>query len=262
MAISDRALEAIVTGGGGAAAIVVIRIALKHALDRYVARAETRRAPDDVARLHTRLSVLQRVVVAFLFAILTWQVLAIFPTTKTLGNTLLASGAVLALFVGLAFTAPLGNLGAGILLALTQPVRLGDRVTVGEVTGTAEQITLIHTILLTDDDLRVYVPNSQMVGSTVINRTVADPRRLVTVRLPIELRTPVDRARAVVLDAARAVETPAPLELLVRLDDVGERTAWLKLLAYAPLGTDVAALAGELRERALTALAREGLLPV
>jgi small conductance mechanosensitive channel len=261
MAVSDRALEAIVTGAAGTATILALRWTLGHAMGGYLARAETRREPDDVARLRTRLSVLQRAIVAFLFAILAWQVLAIFPTTSTLANTLLASGAVLALLVGLAFTAPLGNLGGGILLALTQPVRLGDRVTVGEATGTVEQITLVHTVLLTDEDLRIFIPNGQMVGSTIVNRTVKDPRRQVTVRLPVSLRAPIDRARAVVIDAARGVEDPAPLELLVRLDEVGEHSAWLGLVAYAPLGTDVAALAGELRERAVTALAREDLLP-
>jgi small-conductance mechanosensitive channel len=260
MGISDRTVEAIVTAGTGAALIVLVRSTLKHALDRYVAHAAERRPPGEVAGLQTRLSVLLRVIVAALAAILAWQVLSVFPETHKLGTALLASSAVLAVFAGLAFSVPLGNLGAGVMLAFTQPVRLGDRVSVNDVTGEVEQIALIHTVLLTDDDRRIYIPNSQMVSSIVVNRTIKDPRRLVTVKLPIALGAPVDRARASVLDAIGAVEQPIE-DVSLLLADVSEGISWLTLSAFAPPGTNVAALGGELRERAITALAREQLLP-
>jgi small-conductance mechanosensitive channel len=192
--LSDRTVSAIVTAGVGIVLILVVRWALRHLFARYERRALARRSPDEVASLRTRLSVLQRVIVAFLAAIVVWNVLAIFPTTDKLATAVLASSAVLALFVGLAFSAPLGNLGAGILLALTQPIRIGDRVTVEETTGAAEQITLIHTVLLTDDDRRVYIPNSKMVSSTIVNRSVKDARRRVAVELPIGLSKPFERA--------------------------------------------------------------------
>jgi len=261
MDVSDRAIAAIVTGVAGAVGILLVRWVLHRAFDRYARRAESRRTPDEVARLRTRLTVLQRVIVAFLVTILAWSVLEIFPATEELARTLLASSAVLALLVGFAFSVPLGNLGAGILLGLTQPVRLGDRITVGDVTGTAEEITLIHTVLRTDDDRRIFVPNTNMISSVVVNRSMQDPRRVVTVKLPIALRVSVERARVVVLEAAEGAEAAEPLELIVLLGDVGERTAWLTLTAYAPHDAAVDRLAGELRERALTALAREELLP-
>ena len=261
MALSDRTLEAVVTAGAGAAALLVLRAVLRNVFRRYEARAAGRRSPDDVARLRTRLSVLQRAVVAILAAILAWNVLDIFPTTQELADALLASGAVLAVLIGLAFTAPLGNLGAGIMLAFAQPVRLGDRVTVGEITGEVEEITLVHTILLTDDDRRVFIPNSQMIGSVVVNRTIKDPRRTVSVRVPIRLGVSVEQARSAVLDAVRAVERPPLEDVSVRMTEVEERTAWLQLAAFAPRGTDVVALAGELRELSVAALAREELIP-
>jgi len=261
MGVSDRTLSAVVTGAAGLLLIVVLRWALGHAFDRYVRRAEVARAADDVARLRTRLAVLRRAVIAFLVVLVAWSVLDAFPATDHLARTLLASGAVLALFVGVAFSVPLSNLGAGILLGLTQPVRLGDRVTVGEVTGTAEEITLIHTVLVTDDERRIFVPNSQMVSSVVVNRSIRDPRRVVSVRLPIGVREPVERARAVLLEAAAGAEAARPLEVQVLLAEVGEQTAWLSVTAYAPPDAPVERLAGELRERGLTALVAAGLLP-
>jgi small conductance mechanosensitive channel len=258
--VSDRVITAAITAAVGLVLLVLARWALKHALARYLTRAGERRPPEEVAILRTRAAVLQRVIVAFLAAIVIWSVLSIFPTTDRLATTLLASSAVLALIFGLAFTTPLSNLGAGILLAFTQPVRLGDRVSVGEATGEVEQINLIHTVLLSDDDRRIFIPNVQLMSSTVVNRTVKDPRRLVSIKVPVALDAPMDRARAVVLDAARAVEQPTE-DVSVAVADLGEKIAWLALTAYAPPGTNVAKLAAELRERAVTALSREQLLP-
>jgi small conductance mechanosensitive channel len=259
--MSDRAVTAIVTASVGIAIVLVVRWLLKHAFDRYLARMETRRTADEVASLRTRLSVLLRVGIVFLSLIVVWQVLSIYEETDRLANAVLASSAVLALFVGLAFSTPLSNLGAGVMLAFTQPVRIGDRVTVGDVTGTAEEITLIHTVLVSDDDRRVFIPNSQMVSSVVVNRSVVDPRRTITVELPIAVTASLDLAKSAVMDAARAASGAEELELRVRLGTVGEKTAWLTLTAYAPRATDVGALGADLRERALGALAEKHLLP-
>ena len=141
--------------------------------------------------------------------------LSIYEETDRLAQRRARLGAVIALFVGLAFSTPLSNLGAGILLAFSQPVRIGDRVTVGDVTGTAEQITLIHTVLVSDDDRRVFIPNSQMVSSVVINRSVVDPRRTVTIELPIALTVSLERAKGAVLAAARTVSGGDQLDLHV-----------------------------------------------
>ncbi len=185
--MSDRAWQVLVTAVVGLALLLVLRVVLGWAFDRYVKRVAARKPPDYVARLRTRLVVLRRVIVAFVFVVVLWSVLEIFPTTEQIARTLLASGAFIALVLGVAFSVPLGNIGAGILLSLSQPVRIGDRITVGDVTGTAEEITLIHTIVRTDQGLTAFVPNSQMITSTVVNRTLDDPRRLVTVRLPVAI---------------------------------------------------------------------------
>ena len=116
----------------------------------------------------------------------TWSVLSIYPTTSEVARALLASSAVLAIFAGLALNTPLSNLGSGVLVAFTQPLRLGDRVTVGEQTGFVEEIELIYTTLVTDDERRIFIPNSQLTSTTIVNRTIRDPRRTVTASLPVD----------------------------------------------------------------------------
>ena len=259
--MSDRAWQVIVTVVAGLAVLVALRIVLGIVFDRVVNRAAKRRSPDHVARLRTRLTVLRRVILAFVFVVVLWSVLEIFPATEQVARTLLASSAFVALVLGVAFSVPLGNIGAGILLSLSQPVRIGDRITVGDVTGTAVEITLIHTILRTDQGLTAFVPNSQMITSTVVNRSLDDPRRLVTVRLPVANTAPVEDARRVLLRTAEEASEPSLEDTSVAVVDVGERTTWLALSGYAPRPTAVDGVASELREHALSALAAEGFLP-
>jgi small conductance mechanosensitive channel len=259
--VSERTWQAIVTLAAGLVFLVVTRALLGIAFERYLRRLAERRPPDYVARLRTRLTVLRRVIVAFVFVIVIWSVLEIFPATNNLAHTLLASGAVIALFVGVAFSVPLGNIGAGMLLGLSQPVRIGDRITVGDVTGVAEEITLIHTVVRTDEGRTAFIPNSQMVTSTVVNRSLLDPRRGVAVRLPIAVTASVEGAREVLSRVAGEVGAAHLEDPRVLVDDVGERTAWLRFSGFAPPGAAVDEVAAELRERGLAALAAEGLLP-
>jgi small-conductance mechanosensitive channel len=258
--MSERLRTALVTGAVGLGIIVLVRVAMRVAFAGYAGRIAARR-PGDIAALRTRYTILSRLVLAILLVIVTWSVLEVFPTTRELARSLLASGAVLTLFVGIALSGPLTNIGAGILLGLSQSVRLGDRVTIADVTGTATEITLMHTVLLTDEGRRVFVPNSQMTSSIITNRSIDDPRRTVSIRLPIGLRASVDRARQAVLAAVEGVEGCTQADCYVVLDDVTETTAWLTLTVRLPPGADVAGVAAELRERALAALAREELLP-
>ncbi len=225
--MSDRAWQVVVTAVVGLALLLVIRVVLGWSFDRYVKRVAARKPPDYVARLHTRLVVLRRVIVGFVFVVVLWSVLEIFPTTEQIARTLLASGAFIALVLGVAFSVPLGNIGAGVLLSLSQPVRIGDRITVADVTGTAEEITLIHTIVRTDQGLTAFVPNSQMINSTVVNRTLDDPRRLVTVRLPVAITAPVEDVRRVLLRTIAELTEPELEDASVSVIDVGEKTTWL-----------------------------------
>ena len=259
--MSERVRTAIITGAVGVALVLAVRLAMQVALRGYIARLGTRRSEGDIAGARTRFMILQRLVIAILLAIVAWSVLQVFPSTNALARSLLASGAVLTIFIGIALTGPLSNVGAGILLGLSQSVRLGDRITIGDVTGRATEITLMHTVLVTDDGLRVFIPNSQLASSIVTNRSIDDPRRVVTVRLPLALGKPIEQARRAVLAAVEGFENCTADDVKVGVTDVTETTAWLSLSVHLPPESDVGPVAAELRELALGALAREQLLP-
>ena len=199
-------------------------------------------------------------IVAIVVVIGTWSVLSIFQATQRIASAFLASSAVLAVIAGLALDT-LGNLGSGVLLAFTQPVRLGDRVTVQEFTGIVDEMSLSYTALSTDEGRRIFVPNTTMVSTILVNRSVADPRRLVTVDLPVRLGASLGDARRVAQEAASTVPQGDELAIYVQIGEVTETTAWLHVVAYAPFGADVSHVASEIREQTVAALASADLLP-
>jgi small-conductance mechanosensitive channel len=172
--VDSRAAEAIVLGVVWLGVVIAVRFSLLHAFSRYERRL-AERDPAVAARRRTTFSFLLRIVVAVVVLIGAWSVLSVFPVTEEVAKAFLASGAVLAVVAGVALSTPLGNLGSGVLLAFTQPARLGDRITVGEHTGVVEEITLSYTALATDEGTRVFVPNQSMVSTILVNHTVAAP---------------------------------------------------------------------------------------
>jgi len=245
----------------GAVAIVAARILLGRAVASLGRRVVEQSSAIDVARYRTQVSLLRRVTYALIVAITAWKALAVFDGTRNVSQAILASGALLALFIGLAITTPLQNVGSGVLVVLTQKVRLGDQVTVGGETGEVEQIHLVHTILARPDGGRVFVPNQVMLATIVVNRTIAQAPPAAAVRVPIALAAALPEARAVVAEAVAAIAGVAPAQVEVVVVDADDRAAVLEARWSPATAADIIPQEPAAREAALTALAGRGLLP-
>lgn len=256
---SDLA-KALVTAGIWLVIVVAIRFALNAAYDRWERRL-VESDPAVAARRRTTFGFLLRVVIVLVALIGLWNVLSIFPATEEVARAVLASSAVVALVAGIALSTPLSNLGSGLLLAFTQPVRLGDRVTVDGHTGVVERITISYTALVTDDGMNVFVPNRTMVSETLVNRSGRDPRRSISVQVPVRLGAPLAEARRVAAEAIDETAVSERLTLDVRIGEATEKLVWLDVVGFAPPGANVPELAAEVRERTLAALADAELLP-
>jgi small-conductance mechanosensitive channel len=100
-----------------------------------------------------------------------------------------------------------------------------------------------------------------MVSTILVNRSVDDPRRLVTVDVPVKLGASLGEARQLTMEAAAKVPQGEELAIYVQIGEVTETTAWLHVVAYAPFGADVSQVASEIREQTVGALAAADLLP-
>jgi len=101
-------------------------------------------------------------------------VLSQFTEFKRLATGVLASTAVIGLIVGFAAQHTIANMVAGIQIAVSQPIRIGDRIKFDEDEGRVTDITLSYTYLDPGDGSSVVIPNQLLVEGIVHNRSTAD----------------------------------------------------------------------------------------
>lgn len=178
--------------------VVVAALVVARVLDHRVARRL--KTPE----AETRYRVLRR---AMTFGIVTVGVLSallVIPQVRAVAGGVLASSAVIAIVVGFAAQRTLANLVSGVLIAVAQPLRLGDEVRVGAEVGVVEEIGLTYTFIRTRDNARVVIPNEKLASDTIRNSTIRGREKLaeVTVQIPLaaDLRSAVGALREEVAD--------------------------------------------------------------
>ena len=176
-----------------AAAVFAVVSLLARIIDWWLAR---RPMPREAI---TRYRVLRRSISAAILVIGFCSALLVIPQVRAVAGGLLASSAVLGLIIGFASQRTLGNFVAGLLIALSQPVRLGDRVTYAGEDGVVEEIGLTYTLIRLRDDARLVVPNEKLVSDTIRNASIRSRGTFaeITVQVPlsIDLRAVVDALR-------------------------------------------------------------------
>jgi small-conductance mechanosensitive channel len=113
---------------------------------------------------------------------------------RAIAGGLLASTAVLGVIIGLASQQTLGNFIAGILIATTQPVRIGDRVSYAGEHGVVEEIGLTYTFIRTSDRRRLVVPNSKLASDPIVNASIRSRETFAEVLVPVPLAADLDAA--------------------------------------------------------------------
>ena len=176
------------------AAVVLLVITLVARLvDWWLARKPI---PPEV---ETRYRVLRRAISVIIIAVGLFSALLVIPQVRAVAGGLLASTAVLGVIIGLASQQTLGNFIAGLLIATTQPVRIGDRVSYDDESGVVEEIGLTYTFIRTGDQRRLVVPNSKLASDTIINASIRSRETFAEVSVPVPLSADLDGA----IDALR-----------------------------------------------------------
>jgi len=187
-----------------AVAVFVAVSLLARAVDRWLARKPM--APEAA----TRYRVLRRTVTTSILVVGFCSALLVIPQVRAVAGGLLASSAVLGVIIGLASQRTLGNFVAGLLIALSQPVRLGDQVTYAGEDGVIEEIGLTYTFIRMEDSARLVVPNEKLASDTIRNSTIRTRETFaeITVQVPLsaDLGASVDGLREeVATDGGAAV---------------------------------------------------------
>jgi small-conductance mechanosensitive channel len=122
----------------------------------------------------TRLRFLRRLLILVVFLVLVALALSQFTELKRLATGILASTAVLAAIVGFAAQHTIANMVAGVQIAVSQPIKIGDRISFEEIDGRVTDITLSYTYVNPGDGTSVVIPNQLLVEGIVHNLSTED----------------------------------------------------------------------------------------
>ena len=98
------------------------------------------------------------------------------------------------------------DLASGFILLFERPIRVGDRITIGEDEGDVQSINLRTTLVMTNDRIAIIVPNSRLVTQRVINWSYGDPRARVAIPIGVATTADVELVSRTLLRAAEDVQ--------------------------------------------------------
>jgi small conductance mechanosensitive channel len=224
--------------------VMVITIAVGRLIDRRIARRQL--APESI----TRYRILRRSVTVTIVFVGLLSALLVIPQVRAVAGGLLASSAVLGIVVGFASQRTLGNFVAGLLIAFSQPVRLGDDVVVEGTPGVVEEIGLTYTFVRTENGDRLVIPNEKLASDTIRNSTIRSREKVAE----ISVQVPLGRDVGAVVDRLRGLREDADVF-------VSDLTGNATIVVRARVEDEPAAerLERELRLRAHEVLRAEGV---
>lgn len=238
-----------------AGVVLLVTLIVARIVDRMISKRFTLR-PETL----TIYRVVRRTALAVVAVVGILSALLVIPEVQAVAGSILASSAVIALVLGLAAQSTLSNFMAGILVAFTQPLRLGDSVAVAGASGTVHQIGLMYTVIRAGDGARYYVPNVKLASDTIRNATIAGTEHLASVRVVVPLTADLDRVLAALLEeASRLPETMIDKEPSVHVSHLDSNGAVVTIDAWARAASQVAELSSLLRQAAVERLKSEGV---
>ena len=162
-----------------AGGVIVVTVLVAKLVDWRISRHQL--APGS----ETRYRVLRKTLITVIVFVGVMSALLVIPPVRALAGGILASSAVLGLVIGFASQRTIGNVVAGILIAIAQPLRLGDRVTVEGTEGIVEEIGLTYTWIRTRDNDRLVVPNEKLASDSIRNSTIRSEETLAEVQVQV-----------------------------------------------------------------------------
>lgn len=174
----------------------LIQAVVNYSVLQVIAKFESGDQSDaEVRRISTQLRLLRRLANVIIGILAIGFALFTFPAVQGIGAGLLASAGVLSVVGGLAAQSVLGNLFAGIQLAFSNAIRVGDVVVVEDEWGTIGEITLSYVVVYVWDERRLIVPSTHFTSKAFETWTRKTSKVLGTVFLDLDWRVPLDPIR-------------------------------------------------------------------
>ena len=165
-----------------------------------VAHAESRNDPTNVRRANkitTQAQILRRVAEVIVIIVGVITIIMTFPQARLAMGSLLASAGLVSVVAGLAAQSLLGNLFAGLQLAITDAIRVDDQVVINSTdSGRIEEITLTYVVVLAFDGRRILLPSKYFTEHPFTNWSRRDERQVAQLNFDLDWRAPIAAMRA------------------------------------------------------------------
>jgi small-conductance mechanosensitive channel len=204
------------------------------AMDRYLFRFHLDAKDNLLARKAvTQMRMLRRAVNVTLILLTAGFALMSFDEVRQFGISLFASAGVAGIVAGLAARPLLENLIAGLQLAFTQPVRIGDAVVIDGEMGTVEEIGSVYIVIRLWDWRRQVVPLSYLFQNTFTNWTRSGSSIIGSVMIYVDYTLPMDPVRAKATEIVKASPLWDGQVVNVQVSDAREQVMEVRVLASA-----------------------------
>jgi small-conductance mechanosensitive channel len=211
-----------------------------------------------LARKHvTQVRVLLRVLDTVIFLITAGFVLMTFDAVRQYGVSLFASAGVAGIVAGLAARPVLSNLFAGVQLAVTQPIRIEDAVTVENEYGWIEEITSTYVVVRLWDLRRLIVPLTYFIEKPFYNWTRHAANTIGSVLLYLDFSAPVDRIREKAAELVAQSKVASGKVANVQVTNARPDSIEVRVLVSADSAANASNLCAELREKLIAFLLKE-----
>jgi small-conductance mechanosensitive channel len=176
--------------------VLLVTLVVARLVDRRMARR------DLPAAAVTRYRILRRSVLTAIIFVGLLSALLVIPQVRAVAAGILASSAVIGIVVGFAAQKTIGNFIAGLLIAFSQPIRLGDHVEIEGQMGVVEEIGLTYTFIRVEDNDRLVIPNERIASDTIRNSSIRGRRKLAQVTVQVPLDSDLDAVSGLLREAA------------------------------------------------------------
>ena len=236
-----------------------LAIAVVGAVKRRVLRSHPVDVEDNLAarRVQTQARMLGRMAQVAIALVGVSLALMTFPAVRQLGTTLLASAGIIGLVAGIAAKPVLGNLIAGLQLALGQPIRLDDVVIVEGEWGRVEEITSTYVVVRIWDERRLVVPLQWFIEHPFQNWTRTTAQLIGDATLWLDYRTPMASVRDQLQQICEADPRWDGRVCVAQVTDADRHAIQVRLLVSARNSGELFDLRCAVRECMLAFLARE-----
>lgn len=180
------------------ASLTALGISLAHAAtDMVLSRLSLTNSDADrkARRLQTQVRLLRRVITSIIVLLAIVAILFTFPEVRALGAGILASAGLIGIVAGVAAQSTLGNLFAGLQLAFSDALRIGDVVVVEGEWGRVEELSLVNVTIKIWDERRLVVPVANFTTTSFENWTKQGTNITAKVQFPLDWEVPVPELR-------------------------------------------------------------------